>query len=244
MNVRLSYSTLAVGLLTVPLALSEPGQALGRGPIPYPSAHDDSGALAGSIVGTVQVESGPPREPPMMSPYARRRYTPPVRANRLGVAESAAVFVRVGGGSSPSGGATAEIVQSNHTIRPRLTVVRVGTTVAFPNEDDVFHNLFSLSGAGRFNLGRYPPGESRSRVFAAAGVVRMFCDIHSEMEGTILVLDTPYFVRPGPDGSYEIRNVPDGRYTLVAWDAAAGADSTEVVVEDGRSARVDFYLNR
>jgi len=125
-----------------------------------------------------------------------------------------------------------------------VTVVRVGTRIDFPNEDDVFHNLFSLSDAGRFNLGRYPPGESRSIVFSETGVIRMFCDIHSDMEGTILVLDTPYFTRPDSEGKFQITGVPAGTYTVVAWDAAAPADSTEVIVEAGRPFRADFFLSR
>lgn len=207
------------------------------------ASHGEAQAV-GSIEGTIRVDGGPPREPPMLSPYARRRYTPPVRAPRMGVAESSVIFLRAKGVFPRSSPAAASILQRGRTLRSRVTVVRMGTRIDFPNDDDVFHNLFSLSGPGRFNLGRYPPGESRSHVFSETGVIRMFCDIHSEMEGTILVLATQHFTRPRPDGSFELTDVPVGTYTLVAWDAAAGTDSTEVVVEVDRPFRVDFFLSR
>ena len=76
-----------------------------------------------------------------------------------------------------------------------LPVVR-GTTVAFPNDDPLFHNVFSLSRAKSFDLGRYPRGSARSVTFDRAGIVQVFCHIHSDMSAVALVLDNPYFVRP------------------------------------------------
>ena len=198
----------------------------------------------GSIEGIIRVDAGQQREPAMLSPYSRRRYTPPVRASNAGMAESAVIFVRAAGGFPATANAAVSILQQGRAIKRRVTVVRAGARIDFPNDDDVFHNLFSLSDPGRFNLGRYPPGDSRSLVFSEAGVIRIFCDIHSEMEGTILVLETPYFTRPAPDGRFTLANIPVGTYTVVAWDAAAGADSTEVVVDDARAFQVDFFLSR
>jgi hypothetical protein len=125
-----------------------------------------------------------------------------------------------------------------------VTAVQVGTLVEFPNIDDVFHNLFSLSAPRRFNLGRYPPGDSRSERFDRTGVVRIFCDIHSEMGGVILVLDTPYFTRPDDQGRFRIEGVPPGEYTAIVWHEVAGSDSTRVVVSDGAETSVDFQLGR
>jgi plastocyanin len=181
----------------------------------------------------------------MLSPYARPRYRPPVRAEATSTSpQTAVVYLR---GSTPARAApagVARIVQRNRTILPHVTAVQVGTRIEFPNDDDVFHNLFSLSAPHRFNLGRYPPGESRTELFERAGVVRLFCDIHSEMGGIILVLDTPYFTSPEADGRFRIAGVPPGEYTAVVWHELAGADSTRVVVRDGAETNVDFVLGR
>jgi plastocyanin len=139
-------------------------------------------------------------------------------------------------------GAPATVNQRNRRILPRITVVQVGTEVRFPNEDDVFHNLFSLSDPKKFNLGRYPPGESESVVFDEPGVVRLFCDIHSEMSAVIMVLATPFFTRPAADGSYQIPNLPAGTHAVVAWHDRAPPDTVIVTVADGRVSQADFSL--
>ncbi len=85
-----------------------------------------------------------------------------------------------------------------------------GSTVDFPNGDPFFHNVFSLSRAANFNLGRFERGQSRSREFTKAGTVKVYCDIHSHMSATILVFDHPYFTIPELDGSFELPAVPVG----------------------------------
>ncbi len=197
----------------------------------------------GAVVGTVQVRVDPAVPPPMLSPYARPRYRPPARTGAASTApETAVVYLRGGSTSGSPAPATFRITQRDRTIIPHVTAVQVGARVDFPNEDDVFHNLFSLSGPHHFNLGRYPPGESRSEQFERAGVVRLFCDIHSEMGGVILVLDTPYFAQPDSEGRFQIAGVPPGEYTAIAWHEVAGADSTRVVIRDGVETTLSFLL--
>jgi hypothetical protein len=116
--------------------------------------------------------------------------------------------------------------------------------VSFPNEDNVFHNLFSLSAPQPFNLGRYPRGETRSQLFRKPGVVRMFCDIHSDMSGVILVLDTPHFTHPDASGRFRLPGVPEGRHRVVAWHESQGADTVDVVVGPGGTATADLRLPR
>ncbi len=84
-----------------------------------------------------------------------------------------------------------------------LAITR-GSTVDFPNDDPIFHNVFSLSSAATFDLRRYPRGQSRSQTFAKAGIVKVYCNIHSHMSATILVMDNPYFTIPGLDGGFEL----------------------------------------
>ena len=93
---------------------------------------------------------------------------------------------------------------------PRTVAITRGSTVDFPNGDPFFHNVFSLSRAANFNLGRFARGQSRGREFTKAGTVKVYCDIHSHMSATILVFDHPYFTIPELDGSFELPAVPAG----------------------------------
>jgi plastocyanin len=107
--------------------------------------------------------------------------------------------------------------QRNLEFHPRVLPILAGTTVDFPNRDDLFHNVFSYSQTKEFDLGRYPKNDSRSVTFDEPGVVRVYCDIHSHMNATILVLDNPYFAVPSDEGAYVMRHIPEGKYTLVFW---------------------------
>jgi plastocyanin len=112
------------------------------------------------------------------------------------------------------------MVQRNEQFVPHVLPVLVGSTVSFPNEDDVYHNVFSLSAAKTFEIKRIPKGAPLSetaQVFGAPGIVQVFCHIHSDMSGIIFVLDNPYFATPQPTGHYVIDGIPAGDYTLVAW---------------------------
>ena len=99
----------------------------------------------------------------------------------------------------------AEMRQSNETFQPHVLAITRGSTVDFPNDDPYFHNVFSLSGAATFDLGSYPRSQTRSQTFARPGLVKVFCQIHSQMSATILIFDHPYFTTPGPDGSFDCR---------------------------------------
>ena len=135
-----------------------------------------------------------------------------------------------------------ELHQQDETFVPHVLAITKGSTVDFPNDDPFFHNVFSLSSAAAFNLGRYPRGQSKPQKFLKTGLVKVFCDIHSHMSASILVLDHPYFTIPGTDGNYEIRNVPPGQYTIVGWHERVGERTASVRVEAGRAATVDLTV--
>jgi len=135
-----------------------------------------------------------------------------------------------------------ELQQQNETFVPHVIAITKGSTVDFPNDDPFFHNVFSLSSAAAFNLGRYPRGQSKPWKFAKAGLVKVFCDIHSHMSASILVLDHPHFTIPGTDGNYEIKNVPAGQYTIIGWHERVGERSAIVRVEAGKPVTVDLTV--
>ena len=198
----------------------------------------------GIVEGTVQLEIAAEAAPTMLSPYARRRYRPPGPSPSASSASDVVVYLLLDRSPPAPTNARATIRQSDLAIVPHLTVVQAGTRIDFPNQDEVFHNIFSLSQPHPFNLGRYPPGESRSERFSEPGVLRMFCDIHSEMSGVILVVGTPFFARPDESGRFQLTGVPEGRHRLVAWHESAGADTASIVVTSTGVTRADFRLPR
>ena len=100
----------------------------------------------------------------------------------------------------------------------------------------------TLSSAAEFNLGRYPQGKSKSRTFTRAGLVKVYCQIHSHMSATIMVLDHPYFTTPDLDGSFTLPQVPEGRYTIVGWHERVGEQTSTIQIEAGRTASVELSL--
>ena len=137
--------------------------------------------------------------------------------------------------------ATNEVLQLGMQFHPALLPIQVGTAVSFPNEDDFYHNVFSYSKTKRFDLGRYrkndrPPVE----VFDKPGVVKLYCEIHQHMRGTILVLDTPYFTRTDTNGVYKLADVPAGHYQLKAWIDEKRIYQKPVDIKAGEPLHVDF----
>jgi plastocyanin len=119
---------------------------------------------------------------------------------------------------APEPGAEVPIMnQLNQQFRPRILVVQQDSPVRFLNSDPIFHNVFSLSSVKKFDLGRYPRGDSRVVSFDQAGVVNVFCDIHPHMNAYIVVVPTPYHTVGDSDGTYRLEDVPAGTYDVRAW---------------------------
>lgn len=134
------------------------------------------------------------------------------------------------------------VTQREERFIPHTLPILRGTTVDFPNEDEVFHNVFSLSGPRRFDLPKYPTGESRSVSFPRVGVVNVFCHIHADMSAVILVLDNPYFVTPDTDGKFSLEGIPAGDYVLVAWHERIKPIRQKVKIVGGQSTAIAFNI--
>ena len=132
--------------------------------------------------------------------------------------------------------------QHNETFVPHVLAITTGTTVDFPNSDKFYHNVFSLSKVARFDLGRYAAGHSRPVRFDRAGIVRVFCEIHSHMNAFILVFSHPFFAMTDDEGRYRIENVPPGSYNVFAWNEGTYSEPKPVTVADGCVAELDFTL--
>ena len=136
----------------------------------------------------------------------------------------------------------AEIRQRDENFVPRVVAVTVGSEVEFPNDDSIYHNVFSLSRARNFDLGRYPRGETRGVRFDKPGVVKVFCQIHSHMTATVMVFDHPWFAVPTEDGRFELPAMPPGERLITAWHERLGDTTLRVRVEGGRPVTADFVL--
>ena len=128
-------------------------------------------------------------------------------------------------------------------FEPHVLIVGTGTTIQFPNEDPILHNVFSVSGEG-FDLGLYKRPKSGSRVFDKPGMYTLYCNIHPQMSAVVVVRDNPYFAAVTKDGSFRIEGVPAGEYKVVAWHERAGesAPVTVKVLATGE-AQASFSLD-
>ena len=136
-----------------------------------------------------------------------------------------------------------EMRQRGATFDPHLLAITVGTTVAFPNDDRTYHNVFSLSKPRRFDLGRYAAGRSKDVRFERPGLVRVFCDIHAHMNAFIHVFDHRFFSATDEQGRYRIDRVPPGAYRVTAWYEGVDQQTVEVTVAPGATAELDFVLH-
>jgi hypothetical protein len=135
-----------------------------------------------------------------------------------------------------------KVWQRDKQFAPQVVVVTKGQSIEFPNDDPMFHNVFSLSKAARFDLGLYKRGETKAVTFKRAGVVDVYCNIHPQMVAKILVVENPWFFQTKANGEFTIEGVPAGTYSIVGWQANGDPWKGTVTVVDGAAARVDISL--
>ena len=131
--------------------------------------------------------------------------------------------------------------QKNMTFVPHVLPILEGTTVDFLNSDALLHNVFSPDAcADRFNLGTWPQGQVKSFTFKKECFAALLCKVHPEMEGFVAALPTPYFAVTAADGSYHIKDVPDGAYTVKVWHPKLKAATKAVTVKGATEANFEI----
>jgi len=164
-----------------------------------------------------------------------------------GVKGESVVYVEaVAGKTFPAPSQHVTIDQKGLMFVPHIVAVQQGTTVEFLNSDSVAHNVFWPSVGGNkklgHNLGTWPQGQRQSFKFDASGVVPLFCNVHPDMAGYLIVSPTPYFATTDKTGAYKIENVPDGSYSVTAWNEGAKSKTNPVNVAGDAAA--DFTLSK
>jgi plastocyanin len=132
--------------------------------------------------------------------------------------------------------------QRNAIFDPHVLPIAVGTTVKWPNEDEIYHNVFSMSDAKQFDLGLYHQEKIPILTFDKVGRVDVFCAIHSQMHCIILVVPNPFFAMVDANQRFVIKNVPAGTYKLRAWHERLPSLVKEVIVPAEGEVRVDLTL--
>lgn len=134
------------------------------------------------------------------------------------------------------------MAQENAAFVPNLLVVPVGGRVTFPNHDAIFHNVFSYSPPHSFDLGRYPKGQTRTVKFEEHGIVRIFCEIHASMYGTILVVNSNWHQLVGVGEAFAFPNLPTGHFRVIAVDAAGRRSMQDLQLTGDESKSLSLTL--
>jgi plastocyanin len=138
---------------------------------------------------------------------------------------------------------TSRVQQKGAMFFPHVLPVMVGQTVEWPNNDDILHNVFSVSESNRFDLGLYKNPKIERCTFENPGRVDVFCSIHTRMSCIVLVLENPYFASVSEKGCYSITNVPAGNYRLKAWHERMPSQVRQISVPEQGEVKADFILS-
>jgi plastocyanin len=207
-------------------------------------------AQAGTILGTVRAQGAAEAQGVEAGgAYASRKYK---FAERVNYADMHDFVVYIEGPvgtnhvvppSQPEFISSTRVTQAGATFEPHILPVVVGTTVQWPNNDQIFHNVFSLSDTTNFDLGLYKGNPEEKRItFNKAGRADVFCSIHANMHCIVLVLPNQYFASVDARNHYSISNVPPGTYQLKAWHERMPPQAQKITVPENGDVKADFTL--
>lgn len=158
------------------------------------------------------------------------------------LADHSNVVVFVDGLELPSTPDSVSMSHKGKQFSPRVLPIVSGTSVDFFNDDDVFHNVFSVSPTKPFDLGIYAQGATKKVRFKNPGLVRVYCNIHPNMISNVLVLNNALFAMTDTEGRYRIEDVPDGEFTLRAWYEFGEPAMKEVSISGGKVYETSFEI--
>jgi hypothetical protein len=150
-----------------------------------------------------------------------------------------------------------QMITRGKMLMPHVLAIPVGSTVEFPNDDPISHNLFSLSSNNAFDLGLYRKGSGKTQKFDTAGSVNVYCNVHPNMSAVIHVMGTPYYTFADANGNYVLANIPAGRYRVFAWNEQSGQTESRIdlsssdmvtgnvaLMLDSRNYRLTQHMNK
>ena len=205
-------------------------------------------ASAGVITGTVRAEGKKGAEADALcGKYDSREFKFAERVNYAAMKDFVVYIEGPAGAkaeppSQPLQVVTRRVTQHGAMFTPHVLPVLAGTTVEWPNNDDILHNVFSFSEAKPFDLGLYKSPDLGRVTFDKPGRVDVFCSIHSRMNCIILVLENPYYATTNEKGGYKLVNVPAGTYKLKAWHERLPSRTREITVPESGEVEADFTL--
>jgi plastocyanin len=202
--------------------------------------------LAGTIVGTVRgVPPASPAAAAASGAYESRRYKYVEKIDYDHLRDFVVFLDQplAEAAAAPPALATVTTTQRDANFEPHVLAVAAGTTVRWPNEDEIFHNVFSMSDAKQFDLGYYKKEKTPEVVFERPGVVDVFCAIHTRMHCIILVTPNRFFAQADDRGRFSIPDVPAGTYKLKAWHERLPAKTIEVTVPADGEVKVAVTLS-
>jgi plastocyanin len=209
-----------------------------------------SSAFAGTIVGTVRAEGKTDAQSEEAGgAYASRKYKFAEKVDYDAMRDFI-VYIKGPVGTNAAVPPTKPVVvnttrisQQGAVFNPHVLPIVEGTTVEWPNNDQIYHNVFSFSDAKSFDLGLYKGNhEDKQVTFDKTGRVDVFCSIHANMHCIVLVLDNPYFAAADDKNHYSISNVPPGTYQLTAWQERMPSQTKEITVPASGEVKADFVL--
>ncbi len=159
--------------------------------------------------------------------------------------DKSGVLVYITGFSRSTKQNILELTQKNKTFKPSILPIVKGQKVRFPNKDNIYHNVFSVSSITSFDLGQYKRGdEPEELIFNKTGLIPVFCNIHPQMIAYIVVLENDAFDQTDKQGKFKIKNVPSGSYTLNAWVNGAKRVSQSIKVTSGQTTQASLRINQ
>lgn len=230
-----------------------PKEAIGAGEsgTPAGAATASGGEVTGKVTFTGTAPANPTidmaEEPTCKEKYGAETPRDPVIMASNGNLANVVVYLKEGApqGQARPAGETPTLDQEGCVYRPRVLAVMVNQPIKIKNSDAVLHNIKAVPKANRgFNISQPSQGMETERTFARAeNAIPMQCNVHGWMKANVFVFDHPYYAVTGEDGSFSIRGLPAGTYTLEAWHEKLGTKTGTVTVDAEGKGTASFTFS-